>query len=88
MNKLKPFGIKYFYKDNWASYSKEIPSSRHFIGKRNTQAIERKHLTLITRIKRLARKTICFSKLEKMHDILIGLFINKFEFNREIYCNN
>jgi len=32
------------------------------------------------RIKRLARKTICFSKLEKTHDIVIGLFINRYEF--------
>ncbi|WP_032126932.1 IS1 family transposase, partial [Piscirickettsia salmonis] len=47
-------------------------------------AIERKHLTLRTRIKRLARKTICFSKSEKMHDVLIGLFINKFEFGKAI----
>src|SRR5260363_25538 len=48
--------------------------------KSNTQKIERKLLTLRTRIKRLARKTICFSKLEKLHDIVIGLFINRFEF--------
>ncbi|MDF1756918.1 MAG: IS1 family transposase, partial [Legionellaceae bacterium] len=33
-----------------------------------------------SRIKRLARRTICFSKLEKMHDIVIGLFINRYEF--------
>jgi IS1 family transposase len=33
-----------------------------------------------TRIKRLARKTICFSKSIRMHDIVIGLFINRFEF--------
>jgi len=50
------------------------------MGKRNTQKIERKHLTLRTRIKRLARKTICFSKLEKMHDIIIGLLVNRYEF--------
>lgn len=42
--------------------------------------IERKHLTLRTRIKRLARKTICFSKSIEMHDIVIGLFINREEF--------
>ena len=42
--------------------------------------IERKHLQLRTRIKRLARKTICFSKSEEMHDIVIGLFINRYEF--------
>ena len=50
------------------------------IGKQNTQKIERKHLTLLTRIKRLARKTICFSKSIVMHDIVIGLFINRYEF--------
>jgi hypothetical protein len=47
---------------------------------RTTQKIERKHLTLRTRIKRLARKTICFSKSIVMHDIVIGLFINRYEF--------
>ncbi|MBD2367916.1 transposase, partial [Leptolyngbya sp. FACHB-161] len=46
--------------------------------------IERKHLTLRTRIKRLARKTICFSKTEKMHDTVIGLFINRHEFGRAV----
>jgi len=38
----------------------------HEVGKRKTQKIERKHLRLRTRIKRLARKTICFSKSELM----------------------
>ena len=42
--------------------------------------IERKHLTLRTRIKRVVRKTIGFSKLKKMHDIVIGLLINRYEF--------
>jgi len=46
----------------------------------NTQKIERKHLTLRTRIKRLARKTICFSKSIQMHDIVIGLCVNRYEF--------
>ncbi|PZV04645.1 MAG: transposase, partial [Leptolyngbya sp.] len=53
-------------------------------GKRNTQKIERKHLTLRTRIKRLARKTICFSKSVLMHDVVIGLFINRYEFGLSI----
>jgi insertion element IS1 protein InsB len=38
--------------------------------------MERKHLTLWTRIKRLVRKTICFSKSIARHDIVIGLFVN------------
>jgi insertion element IS1 protein InsB len=59
---------------------RKLSNSEHTISKRETQKIERKHLTLRTRIKRLTRKTICFSKLEKMHDIVIGLFINRHEF--------
>lgn len=52
-------------------------------------AIEGKHLTLQARIKRLARKTICFSKSENMHDLVIGLFINREEFSeRDLDSNN
>jgi len=52
--------------------------------KRHTQKIERKHLTLRTRIKRLVRKTICFSKTTQMHDIVIGLFVNRYAFGRAV----
>ena len=34
----------------------------------------------------MARKTICFSKLERMHDIVIGLLINKIEFGINIHA--
>ena len=81
---LMPFGIKKFYTDDWGSYERHLPSDKHIIGKKNTQKIERKHLTLRTRIKRLARKTICFSKSSQMHDIVIGLFINRYEFGLAI----
>jgi hypothetical protein len=43
------------------------------------QKIESKHINQRTRIKRLARRTICFSKTIQMHDIVIGLFINRYE---------
>jgi len=78
---LAPFGITMFYTDNWGAYSRHLPNNTHIIGKSNTQRIERKNLTLRTRIKRLARKTICFSKSEIMHDIVIGLAINFIEFS-------
>ena len=81
---LMPFGIKKFYTDNWGSYERYLPPSKHVVGKTNTQRIERKHLTLRTRIKRLVRKTICFSKSSQMHDIVIGLFINRYEFGLAI----
>jgi insertion element IS1 protein InsB len=77
---LVPFAITRFYTDGLGAYECPLPPDQHVVGKRDTQRIERKHLTLRTRIKRLARKTICFSKLEKMHDIVIGLFVNRYEF--------
>lgn len=77
---LKPFGITRYYTDYWGAYERHLPVEEHCPGKRNTQQIERKHLTLRTRIKRLMRKTICFSKSTQLHDIVIGLFVNRYEF--------
>lgn len=81
---LKPFGIKRFFTDGWGAYQRYLDEQEHIVGKSNTQKIERKHLTLRTRIKRLARKTICFSKSIEMHDLVIGLFINRHEFGLSI----
>ena len=77
---LKPFGITRFYSDDWGAYERNLTDNEHTKGKKNTQRIERKNLTFRTRIKRLCRKTICFSKTILMHDIVIGLVINILEF--------
>lgn len=81
---LEPFGITQFYSDDWGTYQRQLAPVFHTVGKVNTQMIERKHLTLRTRIKRLARKTICFSKSIWLHDVVIGLFINRYEFGLPI----
>jgi hypothetical protein len=69
---------------DWGAYTRHLDPDVHSPGKRNTQKIERKHLTLRTRIKRLVRKTICFSKTTQMHDIVIGLFVNRYAFGRAV----
>jgi insertion element IS1 protein InsB len=81
---LEPFSITTYYTDYWGAYTRHIDPEEHQPGKRNTQKIEPKHLTLRMRIKRLTRKTICFSKSIQMHDIVIGLFINRYEFGLRI----
>ena len=81
---LEPFGVTQFYTDGWGAYERRLEPALHTVGKANTQTIERKHLTLRTRIKRLARKTICFSKSIWLHDAVIGLFINLYEFGLDI----
>src|SRR5215217_6608631 len=77
---LEPFGLTRFYTDHWGAYERHLAPDMHSPGKRHTQKIERKHLTLRTRIKRLVRKTIGFSKSTQMHDIVIGLFVNRYAF--------
>src|SRR3954468_13142337 len=81
---LEPFGLTRYYTDHWGAYTRHLDPDEHCPGKRNTQKIERKHLTLRTRIKRLVRKTICFSKTTQMHDIVIGLFVNRYAFGRAV----
>ena len=81
---LKPFGIVRFYTNAAGVYERHLSAATHTIGKIHTQQIERKHLTLRTRIKRLARKTICFSKSVFMHDTVIGLFVNRYEFGNPV----
>ena len=81
---LEPFGLTRFYTDHWGAYIRHLDPEVHSPGKRNTQKIERKHLTLRTRIKRLVRKTICFSKTTQMHDIVLGLFVNRYAFGLRV----
>ena len=81
---LEPFGITRYYTDEWGAYERHIDAEQHRVGKDNTQKIESKHINLRTRIKRLVRRTICFSKTDHMHDLVIGLFINRYEFGRAL----
>jgi insertion element IS1 protein InsB len=67
---LAPFGIRRSYTDGRGTYRRQ----------RRTHRRERKHLTLRIRIKRLVRKTICFSRSVHMHDIVLRLFSNRFDF--------
>src|SRR5262249_5129904 len=59
---LAPFGITHFYTDGWGAYRRHLDPAQHTVGKRHTQKIDRKHTTFRARIKRLVRKTICFSR--------------------------
>ena len=81
---LEPFGLTYYYTDKWGAYTRHLDPEPHPTSKRSTQKIERKHLTLRTRIKRLVRKTICFSKSTQMHNIVIDLFVNRYAFGRAV----
>ena len=75
-----------------AAFQEEAPNRPRLLRLRDVAVItsgrvqgdERKHLTLRTRLKRFARKTLCFSRSRVMHDLLIGLYMNRVEFGRAI----
>ena len=81
---LKPFSVKTVYADGNYAYGERIPAENLIVGKQNTQKIERDHLTLRTRLKRLCRKTICFSKNPDVHKDVVGIFINLFFFDNNL----
>lgn len=72
--------VKRWLTDAWGVYEACLPAAQRQAGKAPLQRLERKHLTLRTRLKRLTRKTSCFSKKQFFHDGLITLFIFHFFF--------
>jgi len=73
---LAPLTLGKVYTDGNYAYYERIDSEVLVVSKKNTQKIERKHLSLRTWSSRLVRKGIRFSKKESMHKICVGLVIN------------
>jgi insertion element IS1 protein InsB len=84
---LSKIPINLYYSDNWGAYSKYLPAGKHSTGKDQTWKIERKNLNFRTHIKRLNRKTICYSKNEQIHDNVIGMYIERYYFKTGQYRN-
>jgi insertion element IS1 protein InsB len=81
---LNPFGLVHCYTEAAGVYDRHLPATAHTVDKLHTQPLARKHLTLRTRLKRWARKTIGFSHSVFMHDPVIGLFVNRYEFGTPV----
>jgi len=75
-DKLAGCAVENFYTDDWQSYGKILPGKRHTISKAETLNIERHNLNFRTHLKRLHRRTICFSKSDEMHAAVIKLYVN------------
>lgn len=62
LERLSRWSFRVYCTDDWGAYQRLLPLEQHLTTKRYTQSIERQNLTFRTRIKRLMRKTIGFSK--------------------------
>ena len=88
MAKLSAFPATRYYTDDWQSYRKCIPPSEHIVGKAHIWRIERRNLNFRTHVKRLSRKTVCFSKNEKIQGNVTGMHINRYYFQNGRYSEN
>ena len=77
LKRLKPYKFSFYCTDDWKPCSTNLVEDKHIVGKIFTQRIERQNLTLRTRLKRLMRRTICFSRSAEVHDKVIGEFISR-----------
>ncbi|WP_419534371.1 IS1 family transposase [Endozoicomonas sp.] len=77
LGRLARFKVSFYCTDDWQPYTSCLPEDKHIIGKHFTQRIERQNLTLRTCLKRLSRRTICFSRSIDIHDKVIGEFISR-----------
>jgi insertion element IS1 protein InsB len=75
LKKLAAARVQRFHTDKWKSYLKLLPQKKHAIGKEGTCNIERHNLNFRTHVKRLQRRTICFSKSVEMHDAVIKVYV-------------
>lgn len=86
LERVKHLPIEICHTDNWAAYARYFPECyTHLIGKEHTWRIERRNLNFRTHIKRLSRKTICFSKREDLHDKVMSMYIERYYFQPSIF---
>jgi len=88
LKQMENIPINKYYTDDWGAYSRLLSIEKHIIGKDETWKIERKNLNFRTHLKRLNRKTICYSKNETIHDNVIGMYIERFYYKTGKYGNN
>jgi insertion element IS1 protein InsB len=75
INKLLSLSPKRIYTDKLPLFGYIIPRSIHRIFQYKTNRIERYNLTLRTHLKRLSRKTICYSKSKDMLEACFKLYV-------------
>ena len=76
LDKVAHLSIGICYSDDWGGYERVVSGQYlHRVGKEHTWRIERRNLNFRTHLKRLSRRTLCFSKDEGIHDRVVSMYI-------------
>ncbi len=84
IEKIKSLHPKRIFTDKLNLYPGIIPKEIHNTTRFKTNQIERMNLTVRNMIKRLSRKTLCYSKSEKMLEAVVLLYFKKIHWS---FCN-
>ena len=71
------------YSDFWKAYQEVIPTEQHMAAgkeRAETAHVERWNNTLRQRLSRFVRKSLSFSKSDRMHEICLRLFLHRYNF--------
>jgi IS1 family transposase len=77
IDKLKELNPRRIYTDKLNIYSLLIDKKIHVTAAHKINRIERFNLTLRTHLKRLSRRTICFSRSREMLENCLKLYVSK-----------
>lgn len=72
---LDELQIELFCTDDWKAFAAVLPAEKHLIGKSGTKHIEGVNTSLRPRNRRLVRRTTCFSKKLKNHQLQMKLIL-------------
>ena len=62
LKKLQEREVNFYCTDLWKTFAEILPKKKHIMGKKHTKKIEGINTWFRTRLRRLVRRTVCFSK--------------------------
>ena len=77
---VAPLGIPRSCTDGWGADERHVAAGQPTVGQATPQKSTSKPINVRTRRTRLVRRTLGFAKTERRHDVVIGLFSNRYEF--------
>ncbi len=83
----EPWRAATCYTDLWDAYPAVVPERQHeAVGKQSGQTahVERLNLTLRQRLGQFARRSLSFSKSDRMHDARLRLFLHDYNHNSAV----
>lgn len=76
-SQIQNIPVQNYASDDWDAYKDFIPNNKHLIGKQYTNSIEGFNSNFRLFLKRLNRRTKCYSKSEEMLNNCLKLYIHR-----------